>query len=167
MSLDDVLDWGHPEWRLGRFSVPGDLRAGSADLHHQIHTRIDVPMYLQESLRSMGMISTLRGHGRRHVTGTMVCCACEYFGTPRTLAGLSLWRAGRICRLLGWIHVANIGEGARVSAPFASRTTLSLRVVMASIHPSYDDPSGPPPGSPPTCTSLLITAFLSVFLMFH
>jgi len=47
-----------------RFSVPGDLKAGSADLHHQIRKRIDVPMYLQESRRSMGMISTLRGHGR-------------------------------------------------------------------------------------------------------
>jgi hypothetical protein len=79
--------------------------------------------------------------------------------------GLSLWRADRTYRLLGWIHVANIGA-ARVSGPSASRTTLPLRVVMASIHTSYDDPSGPPPGSPPTCTSLLISAFLSVLFMF-
>lgn len=72
MSSDDFLDGNHPEWRRVQFSVPGDSKAGSADLHHQIHKRIDVPMYLQETLRSKGMISTLGGHGRRHVTVTMI-----------------------------------------------------------------------------------------------
>jgi len=45
-----------------RFSVLGDLKVGSAGLRHLIHTRNDAPMYLQESLRSLGQISTLESH---------------------------------------------------------------------------------------------------------
>jgi hypothetical protein len=43
-----------------------------------------------------------------------------------------------------------------------------VHVTMASLYnvsrTSYDDPGGPPPGSPPTCTPLLICLSLSVLL---
>src|SRR6266852_4970898 len=41
-----------------------------------------------------------------------------------------------------------------------------VHVTMASLFSptSYDDPGGPPPGSPPTCTPFLICLSLSVLL---
>jgi len=48
--------------------------------------------------------------------------------------------------------------------PFYITETTTLRVIMASAYNlSYDDPSGPPPGSPPTCTFLISVSLLVLF----